>query len=164
MLSACSAPDSSGTDTGAEEGATPEEGTVAAEPWTECPGIVERLNADVDDPTVYEQLAASDFPVPEVGAEVLAGACVIGVTINDDPITWAILPGDTVLADSIATTLQDNGFVSGGLALYGDQATARGIIVQPFAAGADLDAYLVYSEAFAPITGPIVYLGTFELS
>ncbi len=166
-LSGCSAPPSTGTDTGTGSGTTTEggtDGTSPAKPWGECAGIVERLNANEDDPTVYEVLEAADFAVPEVGADVLAGACIIRVTINSDPITWAILPGDEALAASVVATLQGKGFVSGGLGLYGDEATGRGINVQAFATGAAFDAYLVYSKAFAPITEPIVYLGTFALS
>ncbi len=166
-LSGCSTPSSTGTDTGTGSGTTTEEGsdgTTPAKPWAECAGIVERLNSNDEDPTVYEELEAADFAVPEVGADVLARACVIRVTVNADPITWAILPGDEGLATSIVATLQGKGFASGGLGLYGDQATGRGITVQAFANGAAFDAYLVYSKAFAPVTEPIVYLGTFALS
>ena len=166
-LSGCSAPPSTGTDSGTDsdtstDGSTDDGGT-AAEPWSECPGIVERLNANENDPTVYEQLGAGEFAVPEVGADVLAGACVVKVTLNDAPVTWAILPGDDALAASITSGLQDAGFVSGGNDLYGDEATGRGVLVKSFASGGGLDAYLIYSTAFAPITEPIVYLGTFAL-
>jgi hypothetical protein len=61
-------------------------------------------------------------------------------------------------------TLEADGFVSGGPGLFGDVSTGRGVTVQAFGAGADLDAYLIYSTAFAPIDEPIVYLGTFALS
>ena len=151
------------TDHGGSEAPTDGGGT-ATEPWSECPGIVERLNGNESDPTVYEQLEAGDFVVQEVGADVLAGACVIRVSINDDPITWAILPGDDAVVDSVGSALVAEGFVAGASGLYGDQATGRGVSVKAFASGADLDAYLVYSKAFAPITEPIVMLGSFALS
>lgn len=168
VLAGCSAPAPSGTDpateSGADSGAVTEESTAPAAPWGECAGIIERLNANEDDPTVYEQLDAGEFAVPEVGADGLAGACVIRVTINDDPITWAILPGDQALADSIVAELAAAGFVAGPNGLYGDEATGRGILVQAFETGADLDAFLVYSKAFEPVSEPILYLGTFALS
>lgn len=158
-----------GTDTGSSTGGTTEEaadtdGAAAAEPWAECPAIVERLNANEDDPTVYTQIDASDFAVQEVGADVLAGACVMTVVINEDPITWAILPGDAALSSSIEATLKGVGFVSGPNSLLGDPPTNRGVLAKAFGTGADLDAFLVYSSAFTPITEPIVYLGTFELN
>lgn len=166
-LTGCSA-STTETDTGTDPGTSTEEntddGATAAQPWSECPGIVERLNSNQDDPTVYEQLGAGDFAVQEVGADVLAGACVIRVTINDDPITWAIVPGDAVLAESISSALLSAGFVGGPNDLYGDEATGRGVVVASFDNGAGLDAYLVYSTAFGPITEPIIYLGAFVLS
>lgn len=165
-LTGCSASPTSETDTGTDSGTSSEETTdegTAAGPWSECPGIVERLNANEEDPTVYEQLEAADFAVPEVGADVLAGACVIRVIVNDDPITWAILPGDTSLVDSISSTLTDEGFV-GEAGLFGNEATGVGLYVRAFTSGAEFDAFLVYSTAFAPITEPIVYLGSFALS
>ncbi|MFM9876699.1 MAG: hypothetical protein ACKVOG_02455 [Rhodoglobus sp.] len=168
VLTGCSASPTTETDPGTDTGTSTEETTGAGddtvEPWGECAGIIERLNANEDDPTVYEQLGAADFAVPEVGADVLAGACVIRVTINEDPITWAILPGDEALAESISTELLSAGFVAGPNGLYGDEATGRGINVSAFVNGAELDSYLVYSTAFAPVSEPIVYLGTFAIS
>ena len=159
LLGAC------GTTPPAEETSAPAEdtSTPVAEPWAECSGIVERLNAHEEDPTVYEQLEAADFAAPEVGAGVLAGACVIRVTVNDDPITWAIVPGDAAVADAVIDSLTAAGFV-GASGFYGDESTNRGVLVKAFASGAELDAFLVYSKAFAPITEPILYLGTFVLS
>lgn len=164
-LAGCSSTSTSDTtDTGTPTEETTAEGSATAvEPWSECPGIIERLNANEDDPTVYEQLEAVDFAVPEVGADVLAGACVIRVSVNDDPITWAIVPGDEALAESISSTLAGAGFTSGGQGLFGDESTGVGVYVKPFGTGAELDAFLVYSTAFASIDEPIVYLGSFAL-
>ena len=165
-LTGCSSSSPDGTEPGsdptnAEE--SPGDSSTAAEPWSECPGIVERLNGNEEDPTVYEQLEPSEFAVPEVGADVLAGACVIRVTINSDPITWAILPGDGALADAISGTLASSGFTPAGQGLFGNESTGEGVLVRAFGSGADLDAFLVYSTAFSPIDEPIVYLGSFAL-
>jgi len=166
VLTGCSASPSTGTDASTGTGTGTEEasdgGTGAAEPWSECPAIIERLNANEDDPTDYEQADASDFEAPEVGADVLAGACVIRLTVNAEQIVWAITPGDEAFAESIGATLVSEGFVSVGGGVYGlgDEATGRGVLVKPFSSGAGLDAYLVYTTAFAPITEPIVFLGT----
>jgi len=175
-LAGCSATgttDTGTTDTGTTDTGTSTDGTTeesadteggATESWGECPAIVQRLNANPDDPTVYSQIDVSDFAVPEVGADVLAGACLVRVIVNDDAITWAILPGDAALKASIETTLKGAGFVNGGKSLFGAPATNRGVLLQAYGTGADLDAFLVYSSAFAPITEPIVYMGTFELN
>ncbi len=162
--SASSSPD--GTDPGSDPTNVEDsqgDGSPAAEPWSECPGIVERLNGNEQDPTVYEQLEPSEFAVSEVGADVLAGACVIRVTVNSDPITWAILPGDGALADAISTSLTSSGFTPSGQSLFGNSSTGVGVLVQAFGSGADLDAFLVYSTAFSSIDEPIVYLGSFAL-
>ncbi len=136
----------------------------APEAWAECPGIVERLNANEDDPTVYEQIPPAEYDVPEVGADILAAACLIRVTVNEEPITWAIVPGDAAVADAAITNLESTSFASVGLGTYGNASTGQAVLVQSFETGAELDAFLVYSTAFEPIDEPIVYLGTFILS
>lgn len=137
----------------------------AAAPWEECPGIVARLNGNENDPTVYEEIAPADFDAQEVGADVLASACVIRVTIGEDIRTWAIVPGDDALAESIRSDLADAGFIAGGITgMVGNPASGQGVLVASFATGAELDAYLVYSTAFALIDEPIIYLGAFPLT
>ncbi len=171
VLTGCTAAPSTGTDAEPEVGTSTAEGSdpgaedgTAPDGWTECPGIVERLNANEDDPTGYEQIPASEFEVPEVGAEVLAAACVIRVTIADDPITWAILPGDQTAADGVISSLLSASFVPAGSGIYGNATSGMGVLVQSFETGAGLDDYLVYSTAFESIDEPILYLGTFIVS
>lgn len=165
-LSGCAAPVAGPAPEASSSAEAPTEDTTdsAPEAWAECPGIVERLNANEDDPTVYEQIPAADYDVPEVGADLLDSACVIQVTVNDEPITWAIVPGDAAVADAAITNLEAAGFASVGLGSYGSASTGQAVLVQSFETGADLDAFLVYSTAFEPIDEPIVYLGTFILS
>lgn len=137
----------------------------AVEPWEACPGILASLNGNENDPTVYEEIAPADFDVQEVGADVLASACVIRVTIGEDVRTWAILPGDDSLAESIRSELADAGFIPGGIpGMVGNPGSGQGMLVASFATGAELDAYLVYTTAFASIDEPIIYLGSFPLS
>lgn len=171
-LSGCSSPASPGT--GADGGTSPDTaatsepttGATTVGPWEECPGIVAALNGNESDPTVYEEIVPTDFGVQEVGADVLASACVIGVTIGEDYRTWAILPGDDSLAASIKSDLANAGFVAGGAipGMLGNPGTGQGVLVSSFATGAELDAYLVYPTAFTPIDEPIIYLGSFPLS
>jgi hypothetical protein len=175
-LAGCSSPGSPGTsadggaspDTEATTEATSEatSGDTTVGPWEECPGILASLNGNENDPTVYEEIDPTDFGVQEVGADVLASSCVIGVTIGEDYRTWAILPGDDSLAASIKSDLADAGFVSGGAipGMLGNPGTGQGVLVSSFATGAGLDAYLVYTTAFTSIDEPIIYLGAFPLS
>lgn len=165
-LSGCASPSADPAPDASSSTEAPTDGDTGSAPeaWAECPGIVERLNANEDDPTVYEQIPAAEYDVPEVGADLLAAACLIRVTVNDEPITWAIVPGDAAVADAAITNLEAAGFASVGLGAYGSAATGQAVLVQSFETGADLDAFLVYSTAFEPIDEPIVYLGTFILS
>jgi hypothetical protein len=164
-LSGCAAPVAGPAPEASSSAEAPTENTDSApEAWAECPGIVERLNANEDDPTVYEQIPAADYDVPEVGPDLLASACVIQVTVNDEPITWAIVPGDAGVADAAIANLESTSFASVGLGTYGNASTGQAVLVQSFETGAELDAFLVYSTAFEPIDEPIVYLGTFILS
>lgn len=171
VLTGCTASPLIGPDADPEAGTTTAEATApdaeeetALGGWSECPGIVERLNANEDEPTGYEQIPASEFEVPEVGADVVAAACVIRVTVADDPITWAIVPGDESVADGVISALLSAGFAPAGAGIYTNSSSGMGVLVQSFETGAGLDDYLVYSTAFAPIDEPIVYLGTFIVS
>ncbi|CAN5411249.1 hypothetical protein BH09ACT4_BH09ACT4_25880 [soil metagenome] len=142
--------------------------TGEAGPWNECPGIVERFNADENDPNAYEQVSAGDFTVQEVGADVLAGACVISIATGTETLMWAILPGDASLVETVKANLADAGFIASPnpkqTDMVGNPSTNQGLVVAALENGAALDTYLVYPTAFAPITESIVYMGAFKLS
>lgn len=168
-LVGCSAPTTTGPDPGTE---TPTSATTdgsgtstdgsSTPPWDACPAIVASLNGNADDPTDYKQIDPAGFAVQEVGSDVLAGACVIELTINAEILNWAILRGNAALAESIKADLLAAGFEDGGLIL-GNSATGQGVLVASFANGAALDKYLVYPTAFAPYDEELIYIGTFTL-
>lgn len=165
-LAGCSTPGApgTGTDTGATTDA-PTNGTSTG-PWEACPAIVDSLNGNADDPFDYERLDAAGFPIQEVGSDVLERACIIKITSpSTSPITWAILPGEAALAESIAADLLDAGFEgSAGLpSMVGNTTTGVGALVASFDSGAALDDYLVYTTAFTPYDESLVYIGTFAL-
>jgi hypothetical protein len=135
------------------------------EGWSECPRLVTDLNKNTPDPASYKQVKPTDFPVQEVGLEVLSKACVIAVTTNGETVNWAVLPGDEALAASIKARLINVGFSTGSVAgTLSNQATSEGALVSSFANGAALESFLVSAKGFARIQQPLVYVGSFFLS
>lgn len=163
LLGGCSAPGGApgtGADTGGPTGG------ASTGPWDACPAIVASLSGNADDPFDYEQLDAVGFGIQEVGSDVLERACIIGVTSSSTTaITWAILPGETALAESIKADLLAAGFAEGDdlPGLVGNTTTGQGALIATFDTGAALDDYLVYTTAFTPYDESLVYIGTFAL-
>jgi hypothetical protein len=135
------------------------------EGWSECPRIVTDLNKNTPDPASYKQVKPSEFPVQDVGSDLLSTACVIAVTTGGESVTWAVLPGDEALAASIKARLLNAGFTTGSVAgTLSKQAISEGALVSSFANGAALESFLVSAKGFARIQQPLVYVGSFFLS
>lgn len=165
-LAGCSTPVVTGPAVGTETPSAAATNGSSTEPWDACPAIVGSLNGNTDDPFDYEQFAAADFDVQEVGSDVLERACIIGVTSpSTSPVMWAILPVEDALAESIKAHLLDAGFEGSGEppGLVGNATTGQGVLIAAFDSGAALDDYLVYTTAFTPYGESLVYVGTFAL-
>ncbi len=159
------APTPSPKPTTAKPSPTPKPTTPPIVGWSECPRLVTDLNKNTADPATYKQVKASAFPIQEIGADLLADACVIAVTTGGETVDWAVLPGDDALAASIKASLIDAGFASGGVAgTLTNTQTSKGAVVSAFPNGAALDNFLGGPKGFARITQPVVYVGTFFLS
>ena len=137
--------------------------------WSECERIVKDLNAYAKahptPPTSYLQIEPSAFPLQDVGANALAKACNIKVTIDGEVTYWAVLPGDAALASTIKGNLIDAGFAPGGVAgILADPSSGQAASITSVANGKALDEYLVSTNAFSRLTIPLVYVGSFTLS
>lgn len=132
--------------------------------WVECPKIVERLTKVAPEGTEYSVVDAKKFSVHAVDAALLAKACVVLVDVGGEQSTWAILPGDSDLADSVARDLLGAGFVAKGTGAYTNTDTGYGVLVRFAGTGTSLDTALGITGVFAPYPQPLVSLSTFALS
>jgi len=132
--------------------------------WVECPKIVERLDATAPEGTRYYEVEPKKFAVQLVGAAVLAQACVVTADVGGELSTWAILPGDSELADSVARDLLGGGFTAKGGGAYTNTDTGYGVLVRFAGSGTSLDTTLDLVDVFAPYNQPLVSLSTFGLS
>lgn len=132
--------------------------------WSECPGIVKRLNATAPDGTTYVEIEWEQFAVLRVGSDLLARSCVIDVVVSGEPVTWAVLPGDQAVADEVARELLGDGYIAKGGDVYANNDTGFGVLVRFSGTGATLDSSLKLTDVFKPFVQPLVYLSTFTVS
>ena len=132
--------------------------------WSECPKIVERLDATAPEGTRYYEVEPEKFTVQLVGSAVLAKSCVVTADVGGELSTWAILPGDSELADSVARDLLGGGFTAKGGGAYTNTDTGYGVLVRFAGSGKSLDTALDLVDVFSPYTQSLVSVSTFGLS
>ncbi len=132
--------------------------------WSECPGIIKRLNASAPDGTTYVEIEPEEFDVQRVGSDVLSRACVVDVVVSGESVTWAILPGDRSVSDGVVRELVGDDFVPKGGGVYANNLTGLGVLVKFYGTGATLDEALKLHGVFGPHKSSIVFMSTYLIS
>ncbi len=146
------------------ETSTPTPTSTIVSGWSECPGIVSRLNDSAPDGTTYVEIEPEAFDVQAVGAAALTKACVVDVVVSGEPVTWAIIPGARSISDEVVRELLGDGFASKGGGVYANNLTGHGVLVKFYGTGATLDEALKLPRVFGDHKTSLVFMSTYIIS